>query len=284
MKLTLDETLNLLRIEEKESGRLLENALWLKRHRQNSNLELLQGSSAFYLPAVNSKARIKWGRIFIQQVFEFFQIADDQRGPDEPVFLVTIADKSHLTTALPQPINLSRIKRKLGAGLKGLSYVGMIEPGYYNVIYDEFGNQRKNVVSWHGHFLVWGATGRQLKRHLKIIKPRFAPIMSHFCAVHQKRIEPDQFGYKLWYILKSPCKEYSVGRRSCDDKTGAAKYKQNSRPLRPGHRVKLFYLMREIYLDQLAMAGGKGCKLLQTTKYEALREYRRHNGWHDRRP
>ena len=85
-----------------------------------------------------------------------FDIADDEDGPNEPVFLVTIADKSHLTTDQPQQIHLSRIKRKLGAGLKGLSYIGMIEPGYYNVIYDELGNKRKNVVSWHGHFLVWG--------------------------------------------------------------------------------------------------------------------------------
>jgi hypothetical protein len=27
----------------------------------------------------------------------------------------------------------------------------MIEPGYYNAIYDELGNKQKNVASWHGH-------------------------------------------------------------------------------------------------------------------------------------
>ena len=39
-------------------------------------------------------------------------------------------------------------------------------------LYDEFGNQRKNEVSWHGHFLVWGITKKQLARHLVKIKPR----------------------------------------------------------------------------------------------------------------
>jgi hypothetical protein len=107
--------------------------------------------------------------------------------------LVTIADKSHLTTDQPQPINLSRMKRRLGAGLKGLSYIGMIEPGYYNVIYDEFGNKRKNVVSWHGHFLVWGVTEERLAKHLKAIKPNFTPFMPGLCAVHKKRIPPDQY-------------------------------------------------------------------------------------------
>jgi hypothetical protein len=41
--------------------------------------------------------------------------------------------------------------------------------------------------------------------------------------------------------------------------------------------------MRGMYLDKLTMAGGEGRQLLQTIKYEALREYRRKNGWSDRR-
>ena len=57
---------------------------------------------------------------------------DNDNGPVEPVFLVTIADKSHVTSAQQQRIPLGRIKRKIGVGLMGLSYIGMIEPGYYN--------------------------------------------------------------------------------------------------------------------------------------------------------
>jgi hypothetical protein len=84
---------------------------------------------------------------------------------------------------------------------------------------------------------------------------------------------------------KSPCKEYSIGkRRECDKKTGRDKFKQNSRKIRPGNRVKLFHLMRDMYLDKLAMAGGEGRELLRRIKYEALREYRNKNGWSDRRP
>ena len=207
----------------------------------------------------------------------------DEDGPHEPIFLVTIADKSHVTSDQPQHINLQRIKRKLGAGLRGLSYIGMIEPGYYNVIYDESGERRKNVVSWHGHFLIWGISKKQLEHHLAKIKSRFTPIMPGLCAVHKKIIPRDQFGYKLWYILKSPCKEYSIGKRRKPDETGLARFKQNSRQLRPENHVKLFNLMRGMYLDQLAMAGGEGRELLRPIKYEALREYRVKNG-DDRRP
>jgi hypothetical protein len=109
--------------------------------------------------------------------------------------------------------------------------------------------------------------------------------MPGLCAVHKKIIPRDQFGYKLWYIFKSPCKEYSIGkRRKPDERTGLARFKPNSRQLRPGNHVKLFNLMRGMYLDQLAMAGGKGRELLQQIKYEALREYRIKNGRGDRRP
>jgi hypothetical protein len=94
--------------------------------------------------------------------------------------------------------------------------------------------------------------------------------MPGLCAVHQKLIELGQFGYKLWYILKSPCKEYSIGkRRKADERTGLARFKQNSRKLRPGNRVKLFYLMQNMYVDKLAMAGGEGRELLRRIKYEA---------------
>jgi hypothetical protein len=283
--MTLTETVELLRTKEKETGRLLENALSIKRYREKSNFEILRSADACYLPAVNSRARIKWGRIFIEEVSRFFDIADDEHGPVEPIFLVTIADRSHLTTDQPPQIQLSRIRRKIEVGLKGLSYIGMIEPGYYNVIYDKFGTQQKNVVSWHGHFLVWGINKNQLEKHSEKIKSRYTPIMPGLCAVHKKRIPLDQFGYKLWYILKAPRKEYSIGRRrERDERNGVAKFKQNSRPLRPGNRVKLFYLMRELYLDKLAMAGGEGSELLQKIKYEAFREYRNKNGWDDRRP
>jgi len=282
--MTLNDTLAILRTKERETGRLLENALSSNRYGHNSNFEILRSADAYYLPAVNRKARIKWGTTFIREIFAFFGTGDYKDGPTDPIFLVTIADESHLTTAQPQPINLSKIKRKIGAGLIGLSYIGMIEPGYYNVIYDKFGGQRKNVISWHGHFLVWGVTEPQLARHLTKIKPRFTPLMPGLCAVHKKRIPPEQIGYKLWYILKAPRKEYSIGqRRKCDEETGAARFKQNSRKIRPGNRLKLFDLMREMYFDKMAMAGGEGSELLRRIKYEALREYRIKNGWDDRR-
>jgi hypothetical protein len=97
----------------------------LKRYREKSDIHILRVFDAFYLLAVNSKARIKWEIVFIHEIFQFLRMPNDQNGPDKPVFLVTLVDKSHVTTDQPQQINVSRMKRKLGTELKGLSYIGL---------------------------------------------------------------------------------------------------------------------------------------------------------------
>src|SRR5580700_6167946 len=116
--MNLSQTLVLLRDKEKASGSRLQSALFLKRYRQCSNSDISLKSHAFYLPAVNTFARIKWGHIFIREIYQFFNLADDEHGPNSPVFHITLADKSGLTTDQAQPTNLKSIKRRLASALK----------------------------------------------------------------------------------------------------------------------------------------------------------------------
>lgn len=212
-------------------------------------------------------------------------MSGDQSHPYQPAFLVTLVDKDLVTTADPQEIDLQLIKSNLGGKLRGLNYIGMIEPAYYNSTFDVDGEIVKDLVSWHGHFLVWGIDQKDLAERAKRINTNREAVMPCLKAAHQKVIEEGQFGYKLWYILKAPRKEYSVGKRKkAHKKTGAARFKHNSRPIRPGARVKLFHLMKPLYLDQLAMAGGEGKALLKRIKTAALRDYRDQCGWAERRP
>jgi hypothetical protein len=277
--MNLLQTLELVRSKEKENGKLLENALLLKRYYDRKCLSLLSGSESYYMPALNAKARIKWTTTFIREMYQHFDLGKGDEGPSVPVFLVTIADKAHLTTAQFPNGNFQTIRQKLSGALQGLHYVGMIEPGYYNVIYDENGDEIKDIVSWHGHFLVWGAGRRKLESWRRKILPRLQRVIPRRCAVHIKQILPEQFGHRLWYINKSPRTEYSVGKRSEPNSvTRLPRYKQNKRELRPGHRVKLFQVLRDVTLPELATAGGEGTVLLRKIKYEALREYCRRNG------
>jgi hypothetical protein len=42
----------------------------------------------------------------------------------------------------------------------------------------------------------------------------------------------------------------------------------------PGERLTLFRLMKDLYLDQLAVAGGEGTDILRRVRRQALSEFR----------
>ena len=53
-------------------------------------------------------------------------------------------------------VDIEFINAQLRNGLKGLSYIGMIEPGYYVNIAKGTNVQTKTLVSWHLHAVAWG--------------------------------------------------------------------------------------------------------------------------------
>jgi hypothetical protein len=72
----------------------------------------------------------------------------------------------------------------------------------------------------------------------------------------------------LAYILKSPTNSYRIANWWRPAKDGKRRYgfRQNKQLLRPGERVTLFHLMKNMRLDDLAMAGGEGTRLLRRAK------------------
>jgi hypothetical protein len=278
--MTLSKTLKHFRDQEKQSGQLLLDALWKDKKK---NYDMLVSANSLYLPAVNTKARIQWGTSLIEELFEFFKIPDTESDPEIPVFFVTLADNSLVTSVQPQAVDVELCKRKLGGRLRGLDHIGMIEPGYYYNAFDTIGRRTPPLVSWHGHFLVWGISRKLLARAIKKLSSKLEAVMPDFAAAHWKRIERNKLGKKICYLAKSPRKEYSVGRYTEAGKNGEPHYKHNKRHIRPGTRVKLFHLMQSMYLDQLTMAGGEGVKILKRMKSSGLQNYRRRHGWRERR-
>jgi hypothetical protein len=266
--------------QEKQSGRLLLDAVCRDKKK---NYDMLISANSLYLPAVNTKARIQWGTSLIRELFEFFKIPDTESDPEIPIFLVTLADKSLITTAEPQTIDAELFKRKLGGRMRGLNYIGMIEPAFYYNAFDVIGQQTPPLVSWHGHFLVWGTSRKRLSRIIKKLNCKLEAVMPDFAAAHWKRVERGKFGKKICYLAKSPSKEYSVGKYSEPGKDGEPHYKHNSREIRPGTRVRLFDLMQSMYLDHLTMAGGEAVKILKRLKFSGLQNYRGRHGWRERR-
>jgi hypothetical protein len=279
--MNIDETLAYFRRQERKAGDLLFDAVWKN---DPKSTDILRAENAFYLPAVNAKARIQWGTSLIRELFEFFEVPDTETDPEIPVFLVTLADKSLITTAEPQQIDIELFKRKLGGRLRGLNYIGMIEPAFYYNGFDMMGQQTPPLVSWHGHFLVWGISRKWLSRMIKKLNSKLEAVMPDFAAAHWKQVERGKFGKKICYLAKSPRKEYSVGKYTKTGKDGEPRYKHNKRDIRPGTRVKLFYLMESLYLDQMTMAGSEGVAILNKLKFSGLQNYRRRHGWRERRP
>jgi hypothetical protein len=73
---------------------------------------------------------------------------------------------------------------------------------------------------------------------------------------------------------KAPRKAYRLYRveRITPDGEIVLRFKQKTSDLRPGDRLTLLQLMQDMYLDQLAVAGGQGVDILRRAKRRALRD------------
>jgi hypothetical protein len=73
---------------------------------------------------------------------------------------------------------------------------------------------------------------------------------------------------KIRYMLKSPCKAYRIYRAK-NGGNEEIKFRQIKSDLRPGDHIDLFRLMKGLYLDDLAVAGGEGTDMLKRIKRAA---------------
>ncbi len=210
--MNLRQTLEYFREQERQAGKLLLNAVCRGNKKNNHMHQMVICANPLYLGAVSTKARIKWGKLLIPESFEFFKIPETDSDPKIPIFLVTLADKSLVTPAQQQRIDLELFKRKLRARMRGLNYIGMIEPAYYYNAFDATGRKTSPLVSWHGHFLVWGIRKERLSRIIKRLNLKLEAIMPDFAPAQWKQVERGKFGQKICYVAKSPSKEYSVGK------------------------------------------------------------------------
>ena len=100
------------------------------------------------------------------------------------------------------------------------------------------------------------------------------PIADGLAAAHQKCISKGKLASKIAYILKAPKKAYRLYKWETISPDGEIipKFKQWKDDLRPGERLTVFRLMKDLYLDQLAVAGGEGADILRWMKRRVLRE------------
>src|SRR3984893_4140139 len=263
-------------ITESKSRSAIEAARGLSLRERRYLLQAVNSNSD-YLNAVSPKGRIKWGRMVCQELSDHFGLGLDQPEPDQPMFLVTLCDRRCCTSHQKNNVEISRFIRILRRGLRGLSYVGMLEPAYYvNVSKGTHVHGGNRMVSWHLHLIAWGEPRKKLKKRIDRLNEHkiLLPIADGLPAAHQKRISKDKLASKIAYVLKAPKKDYRLYKWNMVSPDGEVipKFKQWKDNLRPGERLTLLRLMHDMYLDHLAVAGGAGADILRRVKRRALQE------------
>ena len=227
-----------------------------------------------YLSAVSTSGRIKWGQVLCHEFSEFFDLGPANPQPDQPMFLVTLCDRRCCTSHQEREIDVPGFIRLLRRGLCGLSYLGLVEPAYYVNVCPGTHATGKRMVSWHLHVICWGISRSEIKERIQRLNDTavYLPIADGLPAAHQKRIPRGQLADKFRYLLKAPRKAYRLYKveRVSPDGEIVWRFKQRTSELRPGERLTLLRLMKDMYLDKLAVAGGHGADILRRAKRRAL--------------
>ena len=238
------------------------------------------------LLAVNSFSRRTWGEAVSREVSRFFCAGGDGVTHNQDVYFVSLMDiacarsqEDRLTDA-----DLEFIKRRLKYGLRGYSYLGMIEPAYYVNLQHGVRYAGKRCMFWHLHALVWGISRKELKKRLrKLVKAgRYLAIADGLDATHTRKIKQGRLPKNVAYIVKSPCKAYRVSVRDREDDLGRPitgadgvvlqQFKHGKSDLRHADRITIFHAMKHLHLDKLTVAGGDGAELLKTAKRAASKD------------
>jgi hypothetical protein len=141
----------------------------------------------------------------------------------------------------------------------------MIEPGLYVNVAPGTKLSIKRAVSWHLHAVCWGEDRSQMSKRFRRLNRDgiYRSLLDSQLGAHQKQI-PDAYlangqrmflADKLRYMLKSPQKAYRIFKTEQVTSDGEIVpcFRQRKSDLRDGDRITLFHLLKNLYLDELAV-------------------------------
>jgi hypothetical protein len=273
---------------------------YLTRYRLVGGKEELEFRGSLYLYANNTKARVQFGRAFLDTLRRPLQSPRDKNLLRCPIYLVTFTLKRFCCSVEEaKDYDLRPLQAWVRQQMEGLSYLGMVEAAFYSnfnvqtglcVLPDEdeakkvktSERNRGQTISWHVHLLVWGVPRAVLKALVDEVSAKHPSLVPGLPSADYRLIPPEHFDGKILYILKSP-REYRVWlkkREETDPDTGeitvqpTERYRQKSRRLRRGDGVRMFQVMHDRYLDGMMLGGGAGRYLLRSIRKEALQPLR----------
>jgi hypothetical protein len=243
--------------------------------------QLLNAGATHSLSAVNSHGRIAWGRELSAEFADCFCDDPGTHDHNQLLHFVTLIDIACVTKVSADDLALRAITRRLRRGLRGLSYIAVIEPAFYVNLKVGISYKEQRRLSWHLHAVVWGISSIDLKERVLTLNRsgQYVTLLPVRKGAQQKMIRRGTLPQVLGYMCKPPVNGYRVTqydrKRNGEyivDQHGEIKagFLQGKQPLRPGQHVDLFHVMKGLTLDNLTIAGGQGCQLLARAK-RALR-------------
>jgi hypothetical protein len=223
-----------------------------------------------FLSSVNHDARMIWGKAISRQLAEHLCDSGVVHGTD--VFFLTLVDVRWVSSVGDRYPDIARFKNNLRVGLRGLSYLGAIEPAYYaNVQNGSNIAAKKKCIFWHLHVLVWDITPKKFRTAVASMEAsgKYKPLADGWKGAVGKPVVKGELPAVVGYIFKPPLWAYRASGREAAN--GKFAFIQRKSRLRPGERVNLFHAMKDITLDTLALAGGQGVELLAKARKIALR-------------
>lgn len=233
---------------------------------------LLTRSAAGGLLAVNAYSRISVGRALCEEIASKLCV-NEHWEHDQPIFFVTLIPKEGLVATDTNGVDLGSMKPMLRADLRGLSYVGAFEPGYYASLPSSAGGSGYQAISWHQHLLMWGMSAEQIVELVRKLQGsgHYHAVVKELKPVHAEQVANGELSDVVRYILKPPSHSYRVQRypwfgqdgeiRLKPDGTPRFYVKQHRSELRKGERLRVFHAMKHLGLDELLVAGGEGAAL-----------------------
>jgi hypothetical protein len=220
------------------------------------------------LRAVNHFCRVNWGKSISRQFAKRFYRAD-KNIVHAPAFLVTVCSTACVTAVNEQDADVSKFKSHLRAGLRGLSYLGALEPAYFSHAALGANVFATTFISWHLHVIVWGMAYRDLKFLVADLNAsrRYRPVAEGLKGVDCRLIRHGELPATVGYVFKPALRGYRLAKISGEQEgLLLARFKQRQNKLRPGEQVNLFHVMKHLSLDALAVAGGEGVAMLSAAK------------------
>jgi hypothetical protein len=256
-----------LEVQERQALRKLMQAFEEAKNRRSIALrdrQIIRPIKAGELNAANPCARVRLGNALWSQFSEFFGLSDSHPTPDVPVFWLTLVDHGCVTDLNARDIDAAVFIRRLRTGLRGLSYIGMIDPGLYANIQPGTNVTLKSGVSWHLHLFAWGEDRKGIRARATLMNEsgNYRPIIPRpqGTGFHWKQVTADSLARQFRYMCKTPRAAYRVNKVSKpkgEDKTKSSFITGKSK-LRPGQRITLYHQLKNHWLDDLLIAGGQG--------------------------